>query len=423
MCEVAMKLYSRIPDSVHHLVKTLISISSQALSFDNQIRNSTLQLLKIIIQMDDECSTILNYEDDERKSAKDSTNGLTCNSIEGSSLVSQICLIVCDKRNLDNVRDSALECLLQLLQHKSDILTEENVLTKESLAKILFVSKKCMEEKCSTLKATALDVIAELYKMMPLDSLETLSNVYPDTSTRGIDFCDLFSDQERLRMVTIAADLWTSIEDRELADKMKFFVLSTQQYDTFWEARLRTTNFWKSVKEKCLKLDNKMDQHRYLEENCFFTGIILGLLDYEETVKVEYRKMVMEDELISNQCSELKDSTNGLTSNSIPAEKDDTALGKSNPVDDEPTEIEGILESNDIVLMKMLGKRNPTQSEESEPKKIHNLSYEEFTKSLSKIKLPEKNLTKDPMDVLNSIMDDILQSSSEDNLIDLIDCY
>merc|ERR1712098_39949 len=185
----------------------------------------------------------------------------------------------------------------------------------------------------------------------------------------------------------------------------KFFVLSTQQYDTFWEARLRTTNFWKSVEEKCLKLDTKMDQLRYLEENCFFTGIMLGLLDYEETVKVEYHQMVMEDELISNHCIVLKDS-----------------LGKSNPVD-EQKDIEGILECNDIALINILGKRNPTLSEEFEPKKIHNLSYEEFTKSLNKIKLPEKNLSKDPMDVLNSIMDDILQSSSEDNLIDLIDCY
>jgi len=337
-------------------------------------------------------------------------------AVEVLSLVSKVCLIVCDKRNLDNVRDSALECLLQLLKNKSLGLTQE------SRDKILFVSKKCMEEKYSTLKATALDVIAELYKMMPSESLETLSHVYPDTSTRGIDFCDLFSDQERLRMVTIAADLWTSIEDGELADKMKFFVLLTQQYDTFWEARLKTTNFWKSVKEKCLKLDNKIDQLRYLEENCFFTGIILGLLDYEESVKAEYQKMIEEDELISNQCNVFKDSTNGFTCNTIPAEKDVSTLGKSHP-GDKPAEIEGILECNDIVLMKMLGKINPSQSEDSESKKIHNLSYEEFKKSLNKIKLPEKNLSKDPMDVLNSIMDDILQSSSEDNLIDLIDCY
>ena len=51
ICEVAMKLFSQTSDlDIRDLVETLLSISSQALSFDNQIRNSTLQLLKTILR-------------------------------------------------------------------------------------------------------------------------------------------------------------------------------------------------------------------------------------------------------------------------------------------------------------------------------------------------------------------------------------
>ena len=88
----------------------------------------------------------------------------------------------------------------------------------------------------------------------------------------------------------------------------------------------------------------------------------------------------------------------------------------------ETGEIEGILGSNDV-LMNMLGKGHQSlQNEKREPYKVKTLSFKDFSQALKKIELPEK-ISKDPMDVLNSIMDDILQSSSEENMIDLIDCY
>jgi len=295
-------------------------------------------------------------------------------------------------------------------------------LLPESCDKILFVSKKCLDEKHSTLRATSLDVVAALNRILPRESLVTLIHVYPETSTRGIDLSDMFSEQERLRMVTIASDLWSSIEDKKFTEKILFFILSTQQFDTFWEARLRTANFWKSVKEKCLRNKNKNDQLQYLEDNYYFTGIILGLLDYEETVKIEYHEMIKENDLSVSYCNILKDTTNTLMMcDTFPSDNGVTTNGTSHQTL-ETGEIEGILGSNDV-LMNMLGKGHQSlQNEKREPYKVKTLSFKDFSQALKKIELPER-ISKDPMDILNSIMDDILQSSSEENMIDLIDCY
>ena len=167
----------------------------------------------------------------------------------------------------------------------------------------------------------------------------------------------------------------------------------------------------------------KNDLLQYLEDNYYFTGMILGLLDYEETVKIEYHKMIKEDDLTASNCDTLKDKTNTLMMcDTFPSDNCVATNGTSHQTL-ENEEIEDILGSNDIVLMNMLGKRRQTSHNEIQgPFKDKSLSFKDFSQALRNIELPEK-ISKDPMDILNSIMDDILQSSSEENMIDLIDCY
>ena len=69
------------------------------------------------------------------------------------------------------------------------------------------------------------------------------------------------------------------------------------------------------------------------------------------------------------------------------------------------------------------GRKNVESTTAVLPRKIRNISFHEFKKQICDIKDPHEDNQTDSETVLHSIIEDILQSSSEDCQLDLIDCY
>ena len=382
------------PTESGQISEILLEISSQTMTVDDYIRNECLVLLRIVLE---------NQKDVLPDTPK---------------IIDKLCYITCDGRSLDNVRDSALECL-------SMITANINIkIDPADSDKILCLVKRILDRNERFLKHSAVLTFGHLLSRdhTNVQMTNILSLIYPPEDVNGLDFCDLYTDEERKAMVIVASNNWKYFEDASLQRLVVNFHLKTLEHDTFWEVKKMSVLFWNSIYEQTQNIQNERESIKYLEENQFFTGIILGLKDYEDVVKCEFYKLIQKLKSCGKlSFADLSESEDQKMEVNHPQRKK-IDFDENSEIDEE--EINDILDVNDKALIQMLSGRKDVESTTAVlPKQIRNISFHEFKQQICDIKDPDEDNQTDPETVLQSIIEDILQSSSEDCQLDLIDCY
>jgi len=384
------------PYEKEELSEILLEISSQTMTVDAYIRNECLVLLRVLLE---------NQKDKM--------------SVDLPKIVNKLCFLTLDRRSLDNVRDSALECLSKIVANTNinvDILESE---------KVLFVIKKILEKNEKLLKHTAVLTFGHLLSrnQSKLQYLGILSQIYPSEDVSGLDFCDLYTDDERKAMVSLATNNWKYLQDSSSQRLVVNFHLKTLEHDTFWEVKNMSALFWNSVFDQVRDLHDENEIVKYLEDHKFFTAVILGLSDYEIVVRTEFFKLLKKIEssgkLNFDNVGKIEEQE--MEVNVIHKRKK-TDFEENEDIDEE--EINDILEVNDKTLIHIWSDRKHVESIKTVlPHQIRNISFQKFKQEICDIQDPGEDSRTDPETVLQSIIEDILQSSSEDCQLDLIDCY
>ena len=212
-----------------------------------------------------------------------------------------------------------------------------------------------------------------------------------------------------------------------MCDIVKNFALKSLKYDSYWDVKLHSARFWEAVLDEALDCSFAgTEMVEYLEQQHFLTGLVLGLSDYENSVKSAYFELMNTDKFRRLKL---------VTSFTKPTDNpEDTKLmiRKNIPsnhlfMDYDDDQVEDILEVNDKYLVKSLSVRPSKDLKLSFSHKqndacLERVSRSKFEKFCSEVVRDPKNDV-DQTGNLNSIMEDIIQSCSGECQMDLIDCY
>jgi len=387
---------------VSSVAEASINIAKQKYEVDDYVRSDALQLLGAILGKVEHMDNV----------------GLVARTL---------CGLVCDIGALNVVRDSALSCISSLLSNRNLALA----LSLVDLDIIISVLLKTVSGKEQVLKSGA--VVAENALIANLSDRVKCTQVgqfFPSKEVDPLKICDVKNDDERKQLMKLASTVHEKLEDSDLLDVAKTFVLTALDVDTNWDVKVHSVDFWKAVYRKaCLKYPSKGSDPeflKYLEKHSFFTGVILGYQDYEESVKSAYfyfiKTLDLEGLAVSANINDLKRKHDEFSPMEPPMKKLGTARKTLEATDgNRDDEIEDILEENDKSLVKCLTGR-PNFKESNKKSKEKNLpSYS--LKDLLQLEVinPESELSSEA--VLESVLDEIIQSCSDENLIDLVDCY
>lgn len=343
-------------------------------------------------------------------------------------LVKTLCGFVCDLGTLNMVRDSALSCIASLLFNKP----LAHSLSEEDIGVVTRVLLRTMSGKDQLLKSGAVVVETALIENLSNQvEFSQVSKFFPSKDVDPLCFCDIYNDEERKELMKLASKIHEKMENPDLLELVKSFVLTALDVDTNWDVKVHSVMFWKAVYRKaCDKypgLGNIEELLRYLEKHSFFTGIILGYQDYEESVKSTYFQFMInldfgDQNKIVGKINCTKRKVDDVSLMEPPVKKMGSVYHHSDEDDgNRYEEIEDILEENDKSLVKCLADRSTCKESKLTERRKVNICY--TYEDLLKVQLdnPDSELSKEAM--LESVLDEIIQSSSDENLIDLVDCY
>merc|ERR1711915_927888 len=140
------------------------------------------------------------------------------------------------------------------------------------------------------------------------------------------------------------------------------------------------------------------------------TAVILGLSDYEDVVRTEFFKLLKKIESSGklNFDNVGKPEEQEMEVNVIHKRKK-TDFEENEDIDEE--EINDILEVNDKTLIHIWSDRKHVESIKTVlPHQIRNISFTKFKQEICDIQDPGEDSRTDPETVLQSIIEDILQS-------------
>ena len=393
----------------------LLDIASQKYSGDDFIKGDILLLLSLILR-----------------------NGPAYPDCQ--ELIPRLTALARDRSLTLNVRDSALRCLESFLEGSNKSLLSdkpEQLLNEETLDRIMMAVKQILICNERSLKAPAIAISRHLLGHENIGQElqhQLLSQSFPDPDVDSLTYCDLYHDDARLEMIRLAAGHWgtlqsspesmnIAVENSQL--RMVNFVIGSLRHDSFWEVKRESASFLEAVFEESKTKENVGSRIMYLEKHKFFTGITLGLRDYESPVRERFFSFLKQRrdalteflnvDLVINERRDNKDTSErkGVK------RKHHTELG----FDEE--EVEDILDVNDKTLVNMLNKRQRTQTDsgscDTGDKAPPSVSFSEFRYLCTRLMDPR--VPEDPVTDLHSIMEDILASSSGEGQIDLVDCY
>ena len=404
------KVFRNLPQSD---LPVLLNIASQRYSGDDFVKCDILSVIRIVLRQ----------------------NGLVYSN--NTEIVSKLITLTLDQSLSLNLRDSALRCLASDLEQEYESEQDLGIPLKKDIMidKIGMTVKKILQNKEHSLKATAIAITSHLVSSLKIDQelkLQLLSLSFPSRNEDSLSYCDLYYDDARVEMVKLSAryrDWLQDSQEKELEEvrlKMVNFVIGSLRHDSFWEVKREVVNFLENVFVESLAKETFEQRVIYLEKYNFFTGIVLGFKDYESPVRESYF------EFLKNQKNNLKESLNVVvvikdTNDASNENKERNAVKRKHHTElgfDEE-EADDILDVNDKTLVNMLEKRQ-TNNVESRSTDTNNRvdirvslsDFSNFCSSLTDPRVPE-----DPTRNLNSIMEDILASSSGLGQIDLVDCY
>jgi len=392
---------------VSYLIKSLMNISKQKYEVDDYVRSDSLELLGVIL------ARVMHVEDLD-------------------SMIKNLCGFVCDTGALNVVRDSALLCISNLLMNRNLAVS----VSGEDVDLLVCVLLKIISGKEKLLKSGAVITAVSLIKnQSDRVKCSQVCHFFPSEDGDPLKICDIYSDEERKQMMKLACTVHEKFEDPSLIELVRSFVLTSLDVDTNWDVKVHSVEYWKAVHSKASLMypekDSNVEFIKYLETNEFFTGLYLGYHDYENSVRNAYYCFIKLLDFGNWNISEVNmDSKRKLSECSHWMEPPVKKLGagyKTSPADsdsskdDETDTLEDILEEDDRSLVKnLIG--TATSAEINKRDKLKVLPSYSFD-HLRRLELddPESELSKKA--VLESVLDEIIQSSSDENLIDFVDCY
>ena len=396
---------------VDELIQTLLSIVSQRFSVDDYFKSDILAFLSVLLkncndfpEIDNESSSIYNTE----------------------KILSSFVTLACDQRSMYNVRDSALLCISEMFSNGVKFPFESGKLIC-ALEKIFSIKSKVLQPSAITC------VTRSIVRQVQTKSMEIICQIFPSVDLDGLTYCDVYSDEERMEMMKLASRIWFDVKrsseskKESVCDILKNFALKSLKYDSYWDVKLHSARFWEAVLDEALDRSFAgTEMVEYLEQQHFLTGLVLGLSDYENSVKSAYFELMNTDKFrrlkLVTSFTKQTDNPEGMklmTRKNIPS--------NHLCMDYDDDQVEDILEVNDKYLVKSLSVRpnkdlKPSVSLKQNDAYLERVSHSQFEKFCSEVVRHPRNDV-DQTGNLNSIMEDIIQSCSGECQMDLIDCY
>ena len=400
LCEIARVYLKTVPsDSVtDDILQTLVNIAALRMNVDDFIRSSCLGVVSSLLP--------------------------SLSSLAKSSDHLQVfCSLALDPSTEVGVRDSALGCVGALVSNPALTVTEED----RSL--ILLVVNKILASNSGQLKASAINVVTALLSSRRAQAeMSLLERIFPAEDIGGLELCDLFSDEERLALVSLASCLVAGEEPEEkVRERIVEFMIKTVGCDTNWDVKCETLQFWRVLHSTAQARHGSEPARmmKVLERFQFFTGLMLGYHDYEESVRSKYFSFIQSCHNLDTQAgAEIGPGDPSSHTRHVATSHSD--ITQTDTVMESEEEINRILDVSDKKLVETLTVRAKetavTNTKASDSDRVRpSWSYEKFKLSLKNIRDPNTEVS--PEADLQSILEDILQSCSEDSQLDLIDCY
>ena len=405
-----------VPLPRDHLM-LLLNIASQKYSGDDFIKGDILLLLSLTLK-----NGPASYPDCQE-------------------LIKRLTALARDRSLSLNVRDSALRCLESFLEgsNKSLLLAkQEHLLNDETIDSIIMAVKQIELYNERSLEAPAIAISRHLlgHENIGKEPQQQLfSQSFPDPDVDSLTYCDLYHDDARLEMIRFAAMHWgtlqssseiMNIEVKNLQLRMVNFVIGCLRHDSFWEVKRESASFLEAVFEESKKQENVGSRIMYLEEHKFFTGITLGLRDYESPVRERFFSFLKQRRAVLAEFLNVDLVIIERRDNKDQSERKGVKRKHHTELVFDEEEAEDILDVSDKTLVNMLNKRPKTQTTETvsceagdiPPQDVSFSEFRDMCTHLTDPRVPE-----DPVTDLHSIMEDILASSSGEGQIDLVDCY
>jgi len=379
-----------------------LNISKQKYEVDDFVRSGALDLLSVVLRG-------VNHMD------------------KLDDIVRTLGGFVCDLGALNVVRDSALSCLSSLLLNRCLALS----LSTEIIELISRVILTTSSGKDQLVKGAAVMVLTAMLENLT-DQVECsqICKFFPSKDVDQLKICDIYNDEERKEMMKLASKVHEKLEDPDLLELVKTFVLTSLDVDTNWDVKVHSVQFWKAVYRKA-RANYHGDTEKlmkHLEKHSFFTGILMGYQDYEDSVKNSYFQFIDILDLGSMNAKGvnfLKRKVEDVSLMEPPVTKFMRTSMPSEVDGNRDDEIEDILDENDKSLVNCLTERSAVKVKQNllpkGRKELPSYSLEDLMKFRPELVNPEKELSKETM--LESVLDEIIQSSSDESQIDLVDCY
>eukprot|EP00090_Calanus_glacialis_P027794 TRINITY_DN4412_c0_g1_i1.p1 TRINITY_DN4412_c0_g1~~TRINITY_DN4412_c0_g1_i1.p1 ORF type:complete len:805 (+),score=202.19 TRINITY_DN4412_c0_g1_i1:232-2415(+) len=388
---------------VKSVINPIMNITKQKYEVDDFVKSDALGLFSVLLQ---KIGQVENLDE----------------------VVRTLCGFACDQGALNVVRDSALLCISKLLSNKSLSL---------SLSELVIELISCVILKATSGRDQLVKGAAVMTQTAMLEHLadqvkcSQVNKFFPSKEVDALKICDNYNEEERIEMMKLASRVHEKFEDPGTLDLVKTFVLTSLDVDTNWDVKVHSVQFWKAVyrKARAKHHGDPVKLIKHLEKHSFFTGVVLGYQDYEDSVTSCYHKFI-KDLDFANMNVGSETINHALKRKVEEASLDEPTVQKkvirTNIWDNDTNrddEIEDILDENDTSLVNCLTERSSIR-ENLKPigrKALPSNSVHDFLKFQLDLLNPQTELSKET--VLESVLDEIIQSSSDESQIDMVDCY
>lgn len=394
---------------VSPLLQPLLEISSLHLSVCADLRSSLLGLLSVLL-------TFLP----------------SLHLMEPTEVVRTLCSLSLESSAWP-VQDSALTCLSSLLTSSS-----LSTLLHSSLPLLLTTLHLCLRPspkmtsyvRCAAIRTQTALLSASCCHLTPRE----LVSLFPFAATDGSIQFDLnvevfleqFDESERRELVRMSTEMYRKLlgckTDGEVEDLKRIlekFVIMILAKDQDWESKQLTVHFWRL----CHTCSG--------DSGGWMTGLALGCEDYEVSVRTVFRQLVME--LGMGRSSSLKTGAKRRIKDRNGVEVS-SKLGRRVVCENDTSEemereehIDKLLDEPYQAQLEEVLKGKPGRAAETELATKswyhpHSLTKEEFSQWLQG--LPDSTDDAESAESrLQAVLEDILHSTSDSNLIDMVDCY
>ena len=342
-------------------------------------------------------------------------------SLNLPDLCSKLCSLATNPSHWP-VQDSALSCLSSLLSNPSlsPLLAPSLTLILSSLQLCLsphhypYIRSSSLATLSSLLSSPASSSLSptQCLSTLPCSSPSSPPQLHLDPDT----FFESWDESSRRQLVKTVTALYTRLLGQQEAGSvlrlLEQFVLLLLWRDQDWEVKLLTADFW--------VLSVKHDGRR----DVWMTALVLGGSDYESSVRARFCGLV--EELGVRRLAELAGAGGGggREESSVPAKlrkiekREDVAEAA-----EREEYIEDILEEPYEDLLENVIKRKRVSAGSPGSSWTCSLPEVGCRELVAWLGEAREDRQVEPVDKLLTVLEDILHSTQEGNLIDLVDCY